>query len=53
LLKERNSPEVAFTEGFQWAFWVGFGIWTAAFLAALVFIRREEVSADAAEMAMG
>jgi EmrB/QacA subfamily drug resistance transporter len=53
LFKEGDSPEVALTGGFQWAFWVGVGIWTAAFLAALVLIRREEVSAEAAEAAMG
>jgi EmrB/QacA subfamily drug resistance transporter len=52
LFAERNSPEVALTGGFQWGFWVGFAIWTAALLAAASLIRREEVSAEAAEAAI-
>jgi EmrB/QacA subfamily drug resistance transporter len=40
LLREGNPPPVALTEGFQWGFWVTFGIWTAALVAAVVLIRR-------------
>jgi MFS family permease len=41
---ERNPPEEAITGGFQWAFWVAAAIWGAGLLAALIFIRREEVA---------
>ena len=52
LLKERNPPDVALTDGFRWSFWVCFSIWVAALVAAAVLIRREEVSAEAAEAAL-
>ena len=45
LLQEGNPPPVALTEGFQWGFWVNFGIWAAALLAAIVFIRQVRVPA--------
>jgi EmrB/QacA subfamily drug resistance transporter len=44
LFAERKSPEEALTGGFRWAFWVAAGIWGAGLLAALIFIRREEVA---------
>jgi hypothetical protein len=44
LLAERNPPEEAFTSGFQWGFWVAAFIWGAGLVAALLFIRREEVA---------
>jgi MFS family permease len=34
----------ALTGGFRWGFWVNAGIWAAGLLAAVVFIRREEVA---------
>jgi EmrB/QacA subfamily drug resistance transporter len=43
LVAERTPPEEAFTSGFQWGFWVAAFIWGAGLLAALLFIRREEV----------
>jgi EmrB/QacA subfamily drug resistance transporter len=48
LLKQGTRPEEAFTSGFQWAFWVCFGIWATALLAAVVLIREEEVGAPEA-----
>lgn len=51
LLRSGESPPVAVTQGFQWGFWVGAGIWAAGLLCALVFIRREEVAQpEAAEL---
>jgi EmrB/QacA subfamily drug resistance transporter len=51
LLAERNPPEEAFTDGFRWGFWVAAFIWVAGLLAALIFIRREEVAQpEAAEV---
>jgi EmrB/QacA subfamily drug resistance transporter len=47
-LAHGTQPPAAFTEGFQWGFWVGMGIWAAALLAALVLIRREEIPAPEA-----
>jgi hypothetical protein len=44
LLAEQTPPLEAVTGGFQWGFWVNAGIWAAGLLAALVFIRREEVA---------
>ncbi len=49
LLGQGDSPPLAFTGGFAWGFWVGFGLWVAATLAAIALIRREEVPAEAAE----
>jgi EmrB/QacA subfamily drug resistance transporter len=48
LLARGARPPAALTEGFQWGFWVGGAIWAAAFVAALVLIRREELPAEAA-----
>jgi EmrB/QacA subfamily drug resistance transporter len=45
LVQEGNPPPVALTEGFQWGFWVNFGIWAVALLAAIVFIRQVRVPA--------
>jgi MFS family permease len=51
LLAERNPPEESLTSGFQWGFWVAAFIWAAGLLAALIFIRREEVAQpEAAEV---
>jgi EmrB/QacA subfamily drug resistance transporter len=51
LLAERNPPEEALTDGFRWGFWVAAFIWAAGLLAALLFIRREEVAhPEAAEL---
>jgi EmrB/QacA subfamily drug resistance transporter len=47
-LAHGTQPPAAFTEGFQWGFWIGVGIWAAALLAALVLIRREEIPAPEA-----
>ena len=46
LSADGNPLPIAFTEGFQWGFWVCFGIWTAALVGALALIRREELPAD-------
>ena len=46
LVAEGNSLPVAFTEGFQWGFWVCFGIWITALVSALALIRREEFRGD-------
>ena len=52
LFAEGNPPEEALTGGFQWAFWVAAAIWGAGLLAAVLFIRREEVTQPgAAEVA--
>jgi len=52
LLGQGTEPREAFTSGFQWGFWVCFGIWTAALLASLVLIKREEVAhPEAVELA--
>ena len=48
LLADRNPPDVAFTDGFSWGFWVGVGIWATALLATLFLIRGEEIPADLA-----
>jgi EmrB/QacA subfamily drug resistance transporter len=48
LLARGERPPAALTEGFQWGFWVGGAIWAAAFVAALVLIRREELPTEAA-----
>jgi hypothetical protein len=48
LLAEGDPPPVAFTEGFQWGFWVGFAIWIAALAGAAAFVRREELRAEEA-----
>jgi EmrB/QacA subfamily drug resistance transporter len=48
LLAEGDSPPVAFTDGFQWGFWVGFAIWVAALAGALAFVRREELHVEEA-----
>jgi EmrB/QacA subfamily drug resistance transporter len=51
LLAEQTPPLEAVTGGFQWGFWVNVGIWAAGLLAAIVFIRREEVAhPEAAEL---
>jgi len=51
LLKQGTRPEESLTSGFQWGFWVCFGIWAAALLAAAILIREEEVGApEAAEL---
>jgi MFS family permease len=51
LFAEQNPPEEAITGGFRWAFWVAACIWAAGLLAALLFIRREEVAhPEAAEV---
>jgi EmrB/QacA subfamily drug resistance transporter len=44
LVAERRPPEEALTSGFRWGFWVSALIWAGGLLAALVFIRREEVA---------
>jgi EmrB/QacA subfamily drug resistance transporter len=43
LLAEGDTPAGSFTDGFQWGFWVGFGIWIAALAAAVALVRREEL----------
>jgi EmrB/QacA subfamily drug resistance transporter len=48
LLAEGDSPGVAFTDGFQWGFWVCFAIWAAALAGAVALIRREELPAEEA-----
>jgi hypothetical protein len=51
LVEQGTPPDEALTEGFQWGFWVAVGIWGAGLLAALLFIRREEVAQpEAAEL---
>ena len=51
LFAERKPPEEALTGGFKWGFWVAACIWAAGLLAALIFIRREEVAhSEAMEM---
>jgi EmrB/QacA subfamily drug resistance transporter len=52
LMGEGKAPEVALTDGFRWSFWVVFAIWAAALVSAAILIRREEVSAEAAEAAV-
>jgi sugar phosphate permease len=50
LLADGDAPGVAFTEGFQWGFWVCLGIWVAALVGALSLVRREELrTAEALE----
>ncbi len=49
LLAEGRPPPVAFTEGFQWGFWVGVGLWMTALVAAVVLVKQEEIPAAAAE----
>ncbi len=49
LIGEGNQPAEALTTGFTWAFWVGAAFWLAATVAAIIFIRRDEVPVDAAE----
>ena len=44
LLAQGLPPAEALTDGFRWGFWVNTGIWAVGLLAALVFIRREEVA---------
>jgi EmrB/QacA subfamily drug resistance transporter len=48
LLERGRRPDEAFTNGFQWGFWVGVGIWTVALISAVLLIRREEVPAPEA-----
>ena len=48
LLAEGDQPPVAFTEGFQWGFWVGFAVWAAALVGALSLVRREELRGEEA-----
>ncbi|MFN2470385.1 MAG: DHA2 family efflux MFS transporter permease subunit [Gaiellaceae bacterium] len=48
LLADGEPPPVAFTEGFRWGFWIGFGLWLAALLGALALIRGEELPATEA-----
>jgi sugar phosphate permease len=48
LLAQGNALPVAFTEGFQWGFWVCFGIWAAALAGALTLVRREELQTSEA-----
>jgi MFS family permease len=51
LLKEGTSPPEALTLGFRWGFWVAAAIWAAGLLAAILFVRREEVAQpEAAEL---
>jgi EmrB/QacA subfamily drug resistance transporter len=45
LLGEGNPPPIAFTEGFQWGFWVTSGIWIASVVAATLLIRRIKIPA--------
>ncbi|HET7855413.1 MAG TPA: MFS transporter [Gaiellaceae bacterium] len=52
LLGEGKPPDIALTDGFRWSFWVCFAIWLAALVSAAILIRREEVSAEAAEAAV-
>ncbi len=42
-----TPPPAAFTEGFQWGFWVILGISVTAMVAAATLIRREEIPAEA------
>jgi MFS family permease len=44
LLKRGTRPEESFTSGFQWGFWVCFGIWAAALVSAILLIREGEVA---------
>jgi EmrB/QacA subfamily drug resistance transporter len=48
LLKQGKAPDVAFTSGFQWGFYVGLGIWATALLAAIVLVRQKEIAAPEA-----
>jgi EmrB/QacA subfamily drug resistance transporter len=48
LVAEGSPLPVAFTEGFQWGFFVCFGIWVAALAGALALIRREELPGEEA-----
>jgi EmrB/QacA subfamily drug resistance transporter len=48
LVAEGSPVPVAFTEGFQWGFFVCFGIWVAALVGALALIRREELPGEEA-----
>jgi hypothetical protein len=43
LALQGDPAPVAATGGFRWGFWVAAGIWAAGLLAALLFVRREEV----------
>ena len=45
LLRERTAPPVAFTEGFQWGFWLNVGIWAASLVAAAILLRRIRIPA--------
>ena len=47
LLKHGTLPQVALTDGFTLAFWVLAGIAVAGAIAALVFVRREELVREA------
>jgi EmrB/QacA subfamily drug resistance transporter len=48
LLERGGRPDEAFTSGFQWGFWIGAGIWSAALISAVLLIRQEEVPAPEA-----
>ena len=51
LLNQGTRPEEAFTSGFQWGFWVCFGIWATALVAAVILVREEAVAGpEAAEL---
>jgi EmrB/QacA subfamily drug resistance transporter len=43
LLERGARPDEALTGGFQWGFWVGAGVWTAALVSALILFRREKI----------
>jgi EmrB/QacA subfamily drug resistance transporter len=45
LLAERNPPPVAFTEGFEWGFWLTALIWIASLVVATLIIRRIRIPA--------
>ncbi|MBA3366099.1 MAG: MFS transporter [Actinobacteria bacterium] len=47
LVQSGETPPAALTEGFQWGFWVGGGIWLVALLAAITLMRREELEVGA------
>ena len=50
LLNQGTRPEEAFTSGFQ-GFWVCFGIWATALVAAVILVREEAVvGPEAAEL---
>ena len=44
LLQSGHSPAVAFTSGYQWAFWMLAGVAIAGVIATLTLIRRDDLA---------